>query len=141
MVKESSRRSQSRRGRRRCSAGLTITEVVVASTLLALALVPTLRALGAATLAQTRIAQKTRSLALARGKLDEIRARCLLHYDQSFTQSAVVLDGACLCNISDSGDTDLRLLTIAVGYDADGNGVLSSSETEVTLATYVANCF
>jgi len=118
---------------------MTITEVVVASGLLVLALVPTLRALSAATLTQTKIAQKTQSLALARGKLDEIRARCTDHYDESFTQSSVVLDGAYLCRVSDDEDTDLRLVTVAVGYDADSDGFLSGDEIEVTLATYVAN--
>ena len=141
MVKANSTRSRSHKRGSKCLAGMTITEVVVASGLLVIALVPTLRALGTATLTQTKIAWKTQSLALARGKLDEIRARCVHHYGDSFTQSSVVLDGAYLCNISDGGDTNLKLLTVAVGYDVDSNGSLSNDETEVTLATYIANCF
>ena len=140
MMNADSTRSQGRGKGLRRSAGLTITEVVVASSLLVLALVPALRALSAATLTQTKIVKKTESLALARGKLDEIRARCVYHYDESFTQFSVALDGAYLCTVSDNADADLRLLTVSVGYDGDGDGSLSSDEIQVTLATYVADC-
>jgi len=52
------------------SAGVTLTEVVVASSLLVMAIIPILKALTAATLAATKIEWKTQSLAFAQAKLE-----------------------------------------------------------------------
>lgn len=110
----------------------------MASTILIVAVVPILKALSAATLTQTRIERKTQSIALARGKLDEIRARCLHHYDSSFSETSAPLSNSYLCNVSDDEDASLRLLTVCVGFDTNGDGILSAGEVEVTLATYIA---
>jgi hypothetical protein len=37
-----------------------------------------------------------------------------------------------------TASTDLKQITVSVGYDGNGNGTLSSDEVEITLATYVA---
>jgi hypothetical protein len=113
----------------------------VASTILIVAVVPILKALSAATLTQTRIERKTQSIALARGKLDEIRARCLYHYDSPFSETSAPLSHSYLCNVSDDEDASLRLLTVCVGFDANGDGILSAGEVDVTLATYIAKRF
>jgi len=118
--------------------GMTLTEVVVSSALLVVALVPALRALTTAHVAGTQIERKTQSLILAQSKLDEIRARSIHHYDTSFQERSLTLAGAYLCDVTDDQDPDLRLVTVSVGYDDDTNGRLSEEETEVTLTTYVA---
>lgn len=110
----------------------------MASSLLLIAIVPILKALSAATFTHTRLERKTQSLALARGKLDEIRARCVHHYGDSYSQSSVSLGDSYLCNVSDDRDASLRLVTVAVGFDANADGVLATEEVEVTLATYIA---
>jgi len=117
---------------------MTLTEVVVSSALLVVALVPALRALTAAHVAGTEIERKTRSLILAQSKLDEIRARSIHHYDTSFYERSRTLAGAYLCDVTDDQGPDLRLVTVSVGYDDDTNGHLSEEETAVTLTTYVA---
>jgi len=61
----------------RAPAGLTLTEVVVASALLILAISPILKALTSAHLNTTTIEHKTRSLTLAQAKLDDIKARSI----------------------------------------------------------------
>ena len=60
--------------------GLTITEVVVASGLLIIAIVPMLQALTTANLNAADVERKTRSLILAQAKLDEIKAKSIYHY-------------------------------------------------------------
>ena len=128
-------RKLANRARRRM--GVTIAEVVVASSLLAIAIVPILKALTAANLTRVRIERKTQSLTLARSKLEEIRARCTYHYDESAVGTSSLGSGY-RCRVSDNADDTLRLVSVAVGFDADSDGVLSSDEVEATLSTYVA---
>ena len=64
-------------------AGFTLTEVVVASALLIVAISPILKALTSAHLNTTIIEHKTRSLTLAQAKLDEIKARSIYNYTNS----------------------------------------------------------
>ena len=118
--------------------GVTLTEVVVSSTLLVVALVPILKALTIAQMTGIVIERKTQSLILAQGKLDEIRARSIYYYSDSFQQDSTALGGSYLCTVSDDGNSSLRTITVSVGFDADGNGRLASSEILATLTTYVA---
>ena len=118
--------------------GMTLTEMAVASALLVVAIVPILRAL---TIAQTSgrvIDHKTQSLILAQNKLETIRAQCLHHYDTSFQEDSGRITGAYLCDVADDQDEALRLVTVSVGFDADGDADLSEDEVHVTLATYIA---
>jgi len=76
---------------------------------------------------------------LAQARLDEIKARSVYHYGDTFTQANVSLDGPYLCNVNDSSiSANLRKITVSVGYDHDGNNTLDPDEIEVTLATCVA---
>ncbi len=123
---------------RRAGRGVTLTEVVVASTLLAVAVIPLLRALTVAQATGAIVERKTQSLILAQGTLEEIRARALHHYESSFHKDSEALVGAYLCNVTDDQNPNVRQVTVAVGYDVNANGRLSADEVEVTLATYVA---
>lgn len=123
---------------RRSRTGATFTEVVVASSLLLIAIVPILKALTIGQTTSMTIERRTRSLALAQGKLDEIRARCMAHYDESFEQDSAVLAGAYLCNVADNKHASLRRIAVSVGYDRDGDNALAHQEVEVRLATYIA---
>jgi len=119
----------------------TITEVVVASLLLAVAIVPILKALTSAHVSSALIERRTRSLILAQAKLDEIRARSIYNFGSSgsFTANNVALGGSYLCNVADTtAGTDLKQITVSVGCDLNGNSVLASDEIQVTLATLIA---
>ena len=123
----------------RKSAGFTLTEVVVASAILIIAIVPILRALTSAHVSTTIIEHRTHSLILAQAKLDEIRARSIYHYSDSFTETNSSLDGPYLCNVEDSSiNSNLRTITVSVGYDLNVNSTLEADEIEITLATLVA---
>jgi prepilin-type N-terminal cleavage/methylation domain-containing protein len=123
------------------AAGFTLAEVVIASALLAVAIVPILKALTAAHVNTVIIERRTRSLMLAEAKLDEIKARSIYNYGWpgSFTESNSSLDGPYLCSVWDMPQGyDLRRITVSVGYDVNGNNNLSTDEVEVTLVTLVA---
>ncbi len=123
---------------KRLAGGFSVIEVVIASALLIVALVPILKGLTNAQLSTTAIERKTRSIILTQGKLDEIRARSVYHYSDTFAESDLSLDGRYLCNVTDDTDPNLRTIAVSAGYDADSDSALSAGETEITLTTYVA---
>ncbi len=119
--------------------GFTLTEVVVASAILIIAIVPILRALTSAQVSTTIIEHRTHSLILAQAKLDEIRARSIYNYSSSFTETSTSLDGPYLCSVVDTTvSANLRKITVSVGYDLNVNSTLEADEIEITLATLVA---
>jgi len=121
------------------AAGFTFTEVIVASSLMLLAMVPILRALTQAHLGSVIIERRSRCLTLTQTKLDEVKARSIYNWDTDFNESDTSLDGAFLCNVTFVNEaTDLKRLTVSVGYDLDGNSTLDAGETEITLITLVA---
>ncbi|MGD8499110.1 MAG: hypothetical protein PVJ86_00590 [Phycisphaerales bacterium] len=138
MRRELTHRQQSA-GRQCRPAGFTLTEVVVASALLIVAIVPILKALTSGHVMTALIEQKTRSLTLAQAKLDEIRARSIYEYSTLYSETSAALGDSYLCTVADTAmGSDLRTIEVSVGYDHDGDGLLSSDEIEVTLATLIA---
>ena len=122
----------------RTRRGLSIIEVVTASALLIIAIVPILRSLTKAHMYSAEVVTITQSLILAQKKLDEIKADSVYHYSSSFTANDAVLSGSYLCDVTDDGDASLRTITVAAGFDQNGDNALSSGEYEVTLATKIA---
>ena len=119
--------------------GFTLTEVIVASTLLILAIVPILKALTTAHVNTTIIERRTHSLILAQAKLDEIKARSIYNYDTTFAETNSSLDGLYLGSVIDNTiNPNPRKITVTVGYDLNGDGNLTDNEIEVTLATCIA---
>ncbi|MHC4617319.1 MAG: type IV pilus modification PilV family protein [Planctomycetota bacterium] len=119
--------------------GLTLTEVVVASALLVIAIVPILKALTSAHVTGSIIERRTRSLLLAQAKLDEIRARSIYNYAANFTENHLSLDGSYFCSVVDSAKSaDLRQISVSVGYDSNGDTSLTDAEIEITLTTLLA---
>ena len=118
---------------------MTINEVLIASLLLMTAVIPILKALTSAQIASTDIEHKTKSLMLARAKVEEVRARTIYAYSTSYSASSAVLSGSYLCNITDSAvNSNLREITVSAGYDEDGNRVLGNDEIQVNLKTLIA---
>jgi hypothetical protein len=122
----------------RCG-GFTFAEVVIATALLVTALVPILKALTRTHVTGSIVERRTVSLIFAEGKLDEIKARSIYHYDDSFDESDSSVGGSYLCDVVDSAvSADLRQITVSVGYDLDGDSGLDAAEIEVTLTTLIA---
>ena len=118
---------------------MTITEVVMASALLVIAIVPILKGLTSAHMGTMIIERKSRSLMLSQAKLDEIKARSVYHYSDSFVDDNIVLDGPYLGNVEDDSiSSNLRKMTVSVGYDLDSDNTLDAEEIEVVLVTSIA---
>jgi len=121
------------------NSGFTLSEVVIASVLLGVVIVPILKALTISQVTANSIEHKTVSLILAQSKLDRIRALSIYDYAGSFDESSVVLDGSYLCDVTDtSAGTNLRTIAVSVGFDWDGSSTLDAGEIEVTLTSLVA---
>jgi len=124
----------------RTSEGFTITEVVIATSLLIIATVPILRALTGAHVTAAIVERRTRSLILAQAKLDEIKARSIYSYGQSFAETNNSLEDTFLCNVEDTSvNSNLRKIKISAGKDLNGNSTLDNNEIEITLSTLLAN--
>ena len=125
------------RSMRRCS-GVSLVEVVTASALLLISLIPILKAITVGQVTARVVDRKTRSLTLAQAKLDEIKIQLIYHFSTSTSASNVVLDGSYLGNVTDDGAAALKTISVAVGFDSDGDSILDASEVVITLATLCA---
>ena len=121
------------------NSGFTLSEVIIASVLLIVVIIPILKALTVSQVTANSIEHKTVSLLLAQSKLDRIRALSIYDYAGSFDESSISLDGSYLCNVADtSAGTNLRTIAVSVGFDWDGSSTLEAGEIEVTLRSLVA---
>jgi len=124
---------------KRKSTGFTLTEVVIASSLLVIAIIPILKALTSAQVTSAIIERKTNSLTLAQAELDEIKARSVYDYLSTFAETNSSLEGSYLYNVADSSvNANLRQITVSVGEDLNGNNTLEADEIEISLATLIA---
>jgi type II secretory pathway pseudopilin PulG len=123
----------------RARMGFTLTEVVIASAILIVAMVPILKALTTAHVTGTSVERKTHSLSLAQAKLEGIKARSVYNYPAGFAETSEPLEAGYLCTVTDTGPSaDLRTIALSVGYDQDGDNSLEADEIEVTLNTLLA---
>jgi Tfp pilus assembly protein PilV len=118
---------------------LTLPEVIVAASLLLVALVPILRALTQVNMNSVIIDRRTQSLCLAQSKLNQIQAKSINNFSSIATLNNEVLSGSYLCNTTVSGSGNLDAVTVAVGMDLNSNGSLDPGEIEITLQTQIAS--
>jgi len=122
--------------------GITLSETLVAAVLLATALVPCLKALTAANTFTTTIERKTRSLMLAREKMEFIRAKSVYAWAGNYGASSASLGNSYLCSVTDTAvGSDIRHIKIYIGFDQNNNNSLSASETLATLESLIARRF
>ena len=138
MHRKLTRQLANRPSGKRNSAGFTLAEVVVASSLLIIAIVPILKAMTSAHVSSTRIERKTRCLTFAQTKLNEIKVRSIYSYSTSFAENDTSLDSSYLCDVTDDMGESLRTITVSVGYDLNEDNTLTTSEIAVTLSTLIA---
>jgi hypothetical protein len=124
---------------KRKADGFTFSEVIVASSLLILAMVPILRALTQAHLGSVIIERRTKCLALAQTKLDDVKAESIYNWQgPPFTEMNTSLGGGYLCTVQDTGaGSNLKNISVKVGYDSSGNGMLGADEVEIELVFFM----
>ena len=124
---------------RKKARAFTLTEVVVASGLLVVAMIPILRGLTAAHFGARIIEKKTTALSFAQTKLDEIKVRSVYDYAGTITEVNTDMGNSYLCSVTVSAiGANLKNITVDVGHDGNGNSVLAADEIAVTLDTLIA---
>lgn len=132
------KRIETNRGRNR-RQGMTFTEVLVATLILSLAMVPILQAMTNTHRYSRMIEKKTKCLIYAQNQMEELRARAIEDYDSSWSASSQSAGGGYLYNIAASSDASLRTVTVTCGFDENQNLSLDSGEILVCLRTLIAN--
>lgn len=120
-------------------SGFTLTEVIMASLLLTIAIVPILKGLTQTNLNSVIIQRRTQSLCLAQEKLNRIKAEALYNFSNDLTENGTDMGTSYLCNVSQTAvNGNLKAVGISVGQDQDGDSSLSADEIETTLQSQIA---
>jgi Tfp pilus assembly protein PilV len=117
---------------------LTLPEVIVAASLLLIALVPILKALTQVNMNAVTIERKTQCLCLAQAKLNKIQADSIYNFAGAVTLNNEVLSGSYLCNTTVTTSGTLKTVKVDVGLDLNSDSVLAAGEIVITLQTQVA---
>lgn len=117
---------------------MTFTEVLVASLILSLAMVPVLKAMTQGHRYSRMLERKTQCLIAARNAIEQLHARAIENYNSSWSVSNQSVGGGYLVNISAGSNPDLRTVTVTAGFDENQNRSLDSGEVLVCLRTQIA---
>ncbi len=130
-----------RRKKPRKKRAFTLVEVVVAASLLLIGIVPILSALTSALTTTAFIEQKTHCLAIAQGKIEEIKAKSIYNWPSNgaYNENKAWI-GSYRYSVSDKMhfSQNYRTLTVTSGYDSNKNGILNTDEILITLTTLIA---
>lgn len=125
---------------RKTRAGLTLVELVLASALLAVAAAPVLNALGHGLLLAQQIERRTRATFLAQQRMEQVLADAADNYNQNFTRINESLGGGYYVTVRQAAAGAItKNITVEVGRDTSGNGLLDASEVLVAIATSVVD--
>ena len=115
--------------------GFTLIEVLLAGSLLVLALIPLMRLLPTATRHQADAEAQTQALFLAQEHLEHLRVQMAQNYTQNYSGTGMLAlpydDYA--YRVQDLPDGNARTLTITVWCEANGDLVLDPEERAATI--------
>jgi Tfp pilus assembly protein PilV len=117
---------------------VTFSEVLVSALILSVAMVPIVQAMGRVHFFSARLEKVSRSQVLAQNQLEELRARAVSDFSGTWSVSNQALGGGYLGTISAEPDALLRTVSVSVGYDENGNGVLEGDEVLAVLRSRIA---
>ena len=118
--------------------GMTFTEVLVATAILAFAMIPILRAMTSNHAYSMHLERKSKSLLFAQNQIEELRARAIEDFDSSWSGSDLPAGEGYYCTVTADLDSSLRTVTVTAGFDEDQDLHLDSGEVLITLRTLIA---
>jgi Tfp pilus assembly protein PilV len=118
---------------------MTFTEVLVATLILSLAMVPILQAMTNTHRYSQMLEKKTQCLILAQNAIEELRARAIEDFASSWSVSSQSAGGGYLVSIAAGSESDIRTVSVTAGFDENQNLSLDSGEILVCLRTLIAN--
>ena len=125
---------------RRFYRGMTLVEVLLATTLLAVALVPVFSMMPQALAMTRQIEVRTRATFLAQQEMERILVEAPGNFSRDFSAAAKDLGNGYLASITDAPyGASAKQITVQVGQDTSGDGALAGGEALVTLVTVVGD--
>jgi len=119
--------------------GFTLTELLVSTFLLSIAIVPIVKYLAETQVLSRRMERATKAVFLAQRRMEKIEAQTLKNFGADRSASNVQLMPGYLCNVTDGQEGPLlKSIKVSVGYDTNGNGILDADEINITLDTKLA---
>ena len=125
--------------RRTRRTGLTLMEVLVASALLGIALVPAFDMVTRGMVLARDVEVRSRAVFLAEREMETALAAAGQNFSASLTKQSQDLGDGYRATVTESTSGLMKTVTVQAGFDADRNGTLSSGEVLATFATVVAD--
>jgi len=119
--------------------GLTLMEVLVASALLGLALVPAFDMVTRGMVLARDVEVRSRAVFLAEREMETALAAATENFSTSLVKPSADLGDGYRATVTETVSGLKKTVTVQVGLDADGNGALSNGEVLATFATVVAD--
>jgi len=125
---------------RRARDAMTLTEVLLALVLLAVALVPAFRVLTRGMVLARDIELRSRAVFLAQREIERVLSEAAGNFNQDFSLTSEDVGDGFLATVQDGAENSLsKSISVQVGWDADGDNGLDAAEVLVTLMMKAAN--
>jgi len=125
--------------RRTRRTGLTLMEVLVASALLGIALVPAFDMVTRGMVLARDVEVRSRAVFLAEREMETALAAAAQNFGTSLAKQSQDLGGGYRATVTETVSGLKKTLAVQVGFDTDRNRTLSNGEVLVTFATVVAD--
>ena len=120
--------------------GVTLTEVIMASAILTIAIIPILKGMTFSNIDIQKIEQRTRCALLAQKKLDQIKAQSIYDFDNGgsgWEETDTVMEGSYICRVKEETiNSDLTMIKVKVGFDQNGDGSLDGQGDQDRVVLY-----
>jgi len=122
--------------------GFTILEILVAIAILSIALIPMIQIFPQVLIVNAQVEQEARSAFLSQQKMEEVKGKILSYFEPNYSVATPTAfpspDATFKYTISDDGGAEIKVLTVRVWYDKNGNNVADPKEQLVEAKTKVA---
>ena len=125
--------------RRTRRIGLTLMEVLVASALLGIALVPAFDMVTRGMVLARDVEVRSRAVFLAEREMETALATAAQNFGTSLAKQSADLGDGYRATVTETVSGLKKTVAVQVGFDTDSNRTLSSGEVLVTFATVVAD--
>ncbi|HET6440946.1 MAG TPA: prepilin-type N-terminal cleavage/methylation domain-containing protein [Phycisphaerae bacterium] len=125
--------------RRTRRIGLTLMEVLVASALLGIALVPAFDMVTRGMVLAHDVEVRTRAVFLAEREMETALAKATENFSTSLAKPSADLGDGYRTTVTETVSGLKKTITVQAGFDTNKNGVLGSDEVLASFATIVAD--
>ena len=122
-------------------SGYTLLEIIMAISILSIALIPLMEMLPQALLLDAQLERETKIAFLAQRRSEAVKSRAIYDFAQDYTESATAFplpDSAFKYTVSDDQGAEIKEIAVTVWYDGDGDDSVGEDEEQIILYTKFA---